>query len=157
MSCALPIQRVQQPSRSVHFHSSAVMLSRESVQETAGTPGEPRHQNAVTEARMLAGSRKRQHTLTAPSSLACRAENLAVRFDTSKASFFVSGLSYGKCPSEEELLKLYMKVLFRPLFLFHNHNTASDPAFARYQALRNRSVAGSTRYRPMPLLHHAQY
>ena len=37
-------------------------------------------------------------------------EYLPVKFDASRASFFVQDLSYGKCPSEEDLLRLYMKV-----------------------------------------------
>lgn len=58
------------------------------------------------------------------------AENLAVRFDTSKASFFVSGLSYGKCPSEEELLKLYMKALRNRSVAAHDLNRDSSRSHA---------------------------
>jgi hypothetical protein len=53
-------------------------------------------------------------------------ENLPVKFDTARASFFVQDLSYGKCPSEEELLRLYMRTLKNRSVAAHELNRDSS-------------------------------
>ena len=53
-------------------------------------------------------------------------EHLPVKFDTARASFFVQDLSYGKCPSEEELLRLYMKTLRNRSVAAHQLNRDSS-------------------------------
>ena len=51
---------------------------------------------------------------------------LPVKFDTNRASFFVGDLSYGKCNSEEDLLRLYMKALRNRSVASHELNRDSS-------------------------------
>ncbi|KAJ1486563.1 P-loop containing nucleoside triphosphate hydrolase protein [Baffinella frigidus] len=56
--------------------------------------------------------------------------NLPVKFDTARGSFFVGDLSYGKCPSEEDLLRLYMKALRNRSVASHEMNRDSSRSHA---------------------------
>ena len=51
---------------------------------------------------------------------------LPVKFDTKRASFFVGDLSYGKCNSVEDLLRLYMKGLRNRSVASHELNRDSS-------------------------------
>ena len=51
---------------------------------------------------------------------------LPVKFDPSKGSFFVQDISYGKCPTEVELLRLYMKALRNRSVAAHELNRDSS-------------------------------
>ena len=53
-------------------------------------------------------------------------EYLPVKFDTNRGSFFVGDLSYGKCNSEEDLLRLYMKALRNRSVASHQLNQDSS-------------------------------
>lgn len=59
-------------------------------------------------------------------------ETLPVKFDTSRGSFFVHDLSYGKCPSEEEMLRLYMKTLRNRSVAAHELNRDSSRSHALF-------------------------
>ena len=49
-----------------------------------------------------------------------------MKFDTSRASFFVHELSYCKCPTEEDLLRLYMRTLRNRSVAGHQLNRDSS-------------------------------
>jgi hypothetical protein len=51
---------------------------------------------------------------------------LPVKFDTNRGSFFVGDLSYGKCNTVEELLRLYMKALRNRSVASHELNRDSS-------------------------------
>ena len=59
-------------------------------------------------------------------------ETLPVKFDTARGSFFVQDLSYGKCPSEEEILRLYMKSLRNRSVAAHEMNRDSSRSHALF-------------------------
>lgn len=60
------------------------------------------------------------------------AEVLPVKFDPSKGAFFVHDLSYGKCPSEVDLLRLYMKALRNRSVAAHQMNMDSSRSHALF-------------------------
>uniref|UniRef100_A0A7S4L3J9 Kinesin-like protein n=2 Tax=Guillardia theta TaxID=55529 RepID=A0A7S4L3J9_GUITH len=57
-------------------------------------------------------------------------QHLPVKFDTMRGCFFVQDLSYGKCASEEEILKLYMKALKNRSVAGHELNRDSSRSHA---------------------------
>ncbi len=61
-----------------------------------------------------------------------KSNQLAVRFDPAKGSFFVSDLAYGKCPTEEDLLRLYMKALRNRSVASHELNRDSSRSHALF-------------------------
>ena len=71
-------------------------------------------------------------------------EHLPVKFDTARASFFVQDLSYGKCPSEEELLRLYMKTLRNRSVAAHQLNRDSSRSHSIFTIYVDSMVRGES-------------
>jgi len=67
---------------------------------------------------------------------------LPVKFDPSKGSFFVQDLSYCKCPSEVDLLRLYMKVLRNRSVAAHELNRDSSRSHALFTVYVDSMVKG---------------
>ncbi|KAJ1493311.1 kinesin motor domain-containing protein, partial [Baffinella frigidus] len=67
---------------------------------------------------------------------------LPVKFDTARASFFVHELSYCKCPTEEDLLRLYMRTLRNRSVAGHQLNRDSSRSHALFTVYVDSMIKG---------------